>query len=152
MATAHYKGSADFIYDPADASETVHTLAIPLLISPRSGFLNESRSQRFESWNADMTQREVFTIGDPVYEIEAVIRMDNQPALIQSMMEYALNEDVTIRYRPDGATEYPLKVLNAGGENGRIVITPDTERFAFGEWQCRFRARRVDGSDFSGLF
>lgn len=152
MATSHYKGSADIIYDPPDASETVHVLAVPILISPRQGFTARSRTQRFEAWTPTLTEREVFTLTDPVYEIEGWIRMDDQYDSLETMLEYALNDDVTLRYRPDGATEYPMKILSAGGDNGEVVITPDTERFAFGEWQARIVGRRVDGSSFSGLF
>ena len=151
MATAHYKGNADILYTPLGGTAAVHTLAIPVLISPQQGFTLRSRSRRWESWNADRTEREVFTVGDPVHEMEGWIRMDNEPASLEAMFEEALNNDVTLKYRPDGSTEYPLKILSAGGDNGEIVITPDTERFAFGEWQCRFMARRVDGGDLSGL-
>jgi hypothetical protein len=148
MASAHLKGTARINYTPPGGGDTTHLLAVPLLeIEPVDA------TTRYEWWSADMRSRSVVTVGGGVYELHATIRMENQPALLKTMLRHALNSDVTLTYRTvGGGTAYPVKlvaVIGAGpGESG---VRPDRDRHGFGEWESRVHLRRVDGSTLDGL-
>lgn len=151
MATSHYKGSADILYTPQGGTQQTHLLAIPLLVSAPEGFRSRRRRRYFEAWKDDFTEREVFTIGSEVDEIEARLRMDDDPTGVRSMLREAFDNDVTLIYRPDGSTEYPSLLVSAGGEPGQIVLFPDPDRYGYGEWACNLVLRRVDGGDYEAL-
>lgn len=151
MATAHKKGNADIVYTPLGGTQAIHVLALPLLVSPRENFMNTRGRTRFEGWNADGTEREVFKVGQAVDEIEARVRMEDDPAGLKTVLAEALENNITLTYRPDGSTEYPALLVSAGGRDGGIRIFPDPDRFGFGEWAANLVLRRVDGGDFDGL-
>lgn len=155
MATTQIKGNWDIEYTPQGGSSTVHTLAIPLRRAPDARFKNVRRKRRWEVWNDDFTEREVFTLGSTaVDEITVVIRMDDEPDLLKDMLTEALENDVTINIRPNGSggTSYPCKVVRIpGASSGEIPVFPDRERYAYGEYEVPMVLRRVDGGTFEGL-
>lgn len=155
MATSQYKGTADILYTPLGGTQLQHLLAVPLLVTPRQGFRSTRRKRRWEVWNDDWTERETFVLGSTaVDEINGIIRMDNEPAALRSLLTEALDNNVSITYRPAGASgaSYPCLVVGIlGAQEHEIVLTPDRDRFAFGEWQVGLHLRRVDGGTFEGL-
>lgn len=153
MSTVQLKGTADILYTPQGGSPTVHTLAIPLLVSRVQEFTNRSNARVFEAWKADLTARETFTIGSVVDEIDCVLRMDDEPSSLRTMFREAVENDVTLTYRPTGSggDTYPAKVVSAGGGPGQVVVVPDREMFGGGMHEVSFRFRRVDGGTFAGL-
>lgn len=153
MATAHLKGAAVLAYTPIGGYETVHLLAVPLLRSQAWGFRSTRRRRRWEAWSADFTEREVFTLGAAVDEIAALIRFENEPDLLRTLLAVALEENATVTYYPTGMDDdgYPLKVVLVDGAADEIVLQPDRDRFAFGEWEVALVLRRVDGGTLEGL-
>lgn len=152
MASAHLYGLAELEAD-VGVYTIVHALAVPLMISPAWGFTSTRRRQRWEAWTADGSQREVFVLGQAVHEIQALVRFENEPEQLRSILVAGLEEDATLLYRPHGplGEEYPLKLLAAGGAPGDVTLKPDRERFALGEWEVALVLRRVDGGDLEQL-
>lgn len=155
MATKAIVGSADFTYTAqGSTSGSTHQLAAPLLISPSEGFVSRRLRRTFSAWSADLSIREVFTVGDGVDEIEGRIRFEDEPAQLRTMLKEGLENDVTLTYRPNGSTgsSYPAKLVAVdGNESGKIPLRPDRDRFPLGEYQTSIILRRVDGNDFEGL-
>jgi len=146
MATQALQGSATIKFTPAGGTEIVHTLAVPLKeVEP-----TDPRT-RFEWWSADLRNRNVVTVGGGVREIEATIRMDNQPDQVKQMLRVGLEENGTLTYqRTSGGTEFPAKLVAVVGAEAASV-EPDRDRAGFGEYEARLRLRRVDGGDFDEL-
>ena len=154
MASTQITGNADFQYQPAGLGLQKFLLATPMLIRPAHGTRAVVQARYYEAWNDDGTIRESFTIGDDTEEFIGVIRFDDQPDTLRSMLRYGRLEDVTLNYRPDGGsgTSYPLKVISVGGaEGGRVPIIPDRDTHARGHWEATVRFRRVDGGTLDGL-
>lgn len=154
MASSQKIGSADFTYQPSGLALQTHLLAVPLLIRPAHGTRVETLASYYEAWNDDRTIRESFIIGDEVEQFFGIIRFDDEPTSLRSMLRYGRLENVTLNYRPDGASgsSYPLKVVNVGGaEGGRVPIIPDRDRFLHAEWEASVLFRRVDGGSLDGL-
>lgn len=147
MATAALIGSATITYTPPGGAQVVHQLAAPLLqIEPID------REIRHDWWAADLDNREIVTIGTGVYEIRASIRFENEPDELKALLRTAQRSDVTLYYT-EGSNIYPVRlveVLGAGGDD--TPLTPDRDRYGFGEWECRVHLRRTDGSTLDALF
>lgn len=153
MATSNLDGTGALIeYTPTGGTLTTHTLAIKMLVSPNEGFRIRRKRRLYQAWKADGTARETFKIGSAVFEANFTIRMDDEPDEVEKMLRYGLEDDVTLTYKPDGSTGYPLKVVSvSGGEAGDVEARPDQDRYGYGEYEANFVGRRVDGSDLSGL-
>ena len=133
MATAALIGSATITYTPPGGAQVVHQLAAPLL-------------------QIEPIDREIVTIGTGVYEIRASIRFENEPDELKALLRTAQRSDVTLYYT-EGSNIYPVRlveVLGAGGDD--TPLTPDRDRYGFGEWECRVHLRRTDGSTLDALF
>ena len=145
MATAQLKGTARFEYTSLESSTTItHLLAVPLLqVAP------VTRRQRFDWWSADLTTREVVTVGDGVAEVFATIRCENDPAGLVAMLRAALDQDVELTYfmAYEDSEGFPVHVVAIVGASGDdIPLEPDPDRFGFGEYLVRVQLRRTDGS------
>lgn len=155
MATAQLYGLAEIGYTPLEEyDEVVHLLAVPLMINPAWGFRSTRRRRRWEAWNADFTEREVFVLGAAVHEIGAIIRFENQPDDLRELLRAGLEDNVTLHYRPYGpyGVEYDCLLIQAGdGDQDAITLLPDRERFALGEYEVSIVLRTVDGSTFESL-
>lgn len=155
MATRQLYGQAEIEYTPAAGYDpVVHTLAVPLLRNPSWGFQLRDNLRRWESWNADGTEREVFVLGQATSEVRALIRFENQPELLLDLLRAGLRDNVELKYRPHGpaGSEYPCLLVAVGdGAADAIQLEPDRERYAWAEWEVAVVLRRVDGGTFEGL-
>ncbi len=153
MATRRFKGDAQITYTPlGDSSEIAHQLAVPLLLSPAQGFRPAQRQRAWRAWNATGSERVTFKLGDPVYEISATIRFDDEPNALMALLDAGLNDNVELTYWPNSGIYFPcLLVAISGAADDEVAILPDRERFGFGEWEVSVLLRRVDGGDFSEL-
>lgn len=160
MATRHLYGEAELEYTPVDGpsgdTPVVHLLAVPLIVSPSFGFANTSRRVVWAPWNADDTEREVFTLGTRVDEITALVRFEDQPEDLHELLRAGLEDDVELVYRPYGsgayAEEYPCKLVQAGGAGpGEVPLRPDRSRWDWREYEVQLLLRRTDGGTFRGL-
>lgn len=151
MATTAITGNAQFSYTPQGGSPTTHTLAVPLKFSPAYGFRYRYRKTRFEAFNSDGTDREVYVLGDATHEIVAEVRYDDEPTALRDMLIEALENNVTLTYSPDGGgTTYPFLLVSVDGDAGEL-ISLDPTRYAFGEYMTRLVLRRVDGGNLDAL-
>jgi len=146
MATQALQGSATIRFTPSGGTEIVHTLAVPLkeleATDPRT---------RFEWWSADLQNRNVIAVGDGVREIEATVRMDNEPDQLKQLLRVGLEENGTLTYqRTSGGTSFPSKLVAVVGADA-VSVEPDRDRGGFGEYEARLRLRRVDGGNFDEL-
>lgn len=153
MATAHLYGNAELEYDGV-SGPVVHLLAVPLMRVPGDGFQLTAGRLRWESWNAEGTEREVFTLGTEVQEVQATVRYENEPAALLELLRTALEEDAELRYRPHGGAglEYPVKLVTVvGAPPGRILLKLDRVRWSLGEYEATLLLRRVDGGTLEGM-
>src|SRR5688500_3409914 len=118
MASRALYGQAEIGYTPLEEyDEVVHLLAVPLMINPAWGFRSARRRRRWEAWNADFTEREVFVLGSAVHEIAAMIRFENQPAQLRALLRAGLEDNVPLFYRPYGpypGDEYECLLVAVG--------------------------------------
>jgi hypothetical protein len=153
MATEHLYGDAELEYD-SGVYTVVHQLAVPLMVVPADSFQLSRGRQRWESWNADDTLREVFVLGTAVSEIQATVRMENDPEGLMQLLVAGLEEDAELTYRPHGplGEEYPCKLVGVvGSQGGRVTLKPDRVRWSLGEYEATLVLRRVDGGTFEQL-
>lgn len=156
MATAHLYGAAEIEYESGVYTVT-HQLAVPLMIAPAWGFQATRQRPRWEAWTADGTERTVFTMGEVTHELQATVRFEDEPEALLALLVAGLEDDATLLYRPYGSAvsgylELPLKLVAVvGAPAGQVLLKPDRERFAFGEYEATLQLRRVDGGDLEGL-
>lgn len=152
MSTRVYKGAAEIEYQPLVGDAVVHLLAVPLLISPASGFTATRRRRLWTAWSADFTERETFTLGTAVDEIIGTVRFDDQPAELRELIRAGLEDDVPMIYRPHGVegNEFPCKlVVVPGAGQDEIPLVPD--RVGYAEYTVPLLLRRVDGGTWDDL-
>lgn len=156
MSTQQLYGLAEIEYTPVDApsaGSVVHLLAVPLMINPSWGFQLTHRKRRWEAWNEDGTEREVFVAGSAVSEIQALIRFENEPEDLLDLLRAGLEDNVVLTYRPYGPGAYQEYdcLLVSVGDSGVIALQPDRDRFSMGEYEVAIVLRRVDGGSFEDL-
>lgn len=152
MATAALKGAATITYTPDGGVSTIHTLAVPLLISPNYGFARSKIRRLWQSWTPDGRTRETWELATGADEIVGMIRFDDEPTKLTTLLEEALYNNVTLTYSPDGVATYDCKLVAIeGAEEGSIQLLPDPQRYGFGEYMVAIRLRLVDGSTWDAL-
>jgi hypothetical protein len=142
MATSALKGASSLKYTPNGGTETTHVLAIPLWdVQPID------RGERHDWWAADLSTREVVTVGDGVRDVLATIRLDNEPLSLKTMLRTALREDTTLTYTQD-SVDYTVRIVAIVGatNSDHVPLQPDRDRLGYGEWEVRIHLRSVDGS------
>lgn len=141
MATAALKGSASLTPDGGSA----HTLAVPL-----RDFEVIDRQPRHEWESADLSARNIVTIGDGVRDLWATIRFENEPGALKTLLRSAIYEDTTVTYQEEsGGATFDCKVIATA--SGDVALQPDRDRYGFGEYEARIHLRRVDGGTFDDL-
>jgi hypothetical protein len=152
MATAHVKGSATLTYTPTGGTETEHLLAVPL--SPVRDLVPSLRRRRWDWWADDLRSREVVSLESDVSEVVATIRLDDEPVELLALIQDALENDLTLTYTPvTSGEDFPVRIVEVVGADGdEVVLTPDRDRYGFGEWEVTLRLRRTDGGTLDGVF
>ena len=144
------KGDAGFKYTlPGPV-----TVTVPLEM-PLRAIHTLDRGVRFEQWNILGSARDVIEVaGSRIREIWAAVRFHRDLAALQDLVYYGLN-DTALSYFPSLAvpgTSFPCKLVAVATATGDAVEFPlDSARFAFAEFELRFRLRRVDGGTFNAL-
>jgi hypothetical protein len=143
MATAHLQGTARL-----QSGSLEHKLAVPLKqITPIHV------RQRHEWWSADNTTRETVALGtDAVQDIEATIRFENQPEALQALLASVLEDGAELEYfKEESGAGIACTVVAVNGGDGAISLSPDPDRYGYGEWACRVRLRAVGSDDWSSI-
>jgi hypothetical protein len=149
MATSALKGNASIVYDLpiSPFGQVTHQLAAQLL-----QVRVIDRRARYDWWAEDLMTREVVTVGAGVKEIMASVRFENEPDELRELLRLALQYDVELSYTQDSVV-YPVHLVSVEGANSadETPLTPDRDRYGFGEWECRVHLRRIDGGSLDGL-
>lgn len=148
MATAALKGSASFSYTPYGTFTVLtHGLAIPLY-----NIRIMDRRVRYDWWAEDLNTREVVNIGDGVREIQATIRLDNEPTELRYMLQQALQYDLVLTYTAStGSFPVRLVAVLEAADADETPLVPDRDRYGYGEWECRVHLRRTDGGTLDAI-
>jgi hypothetical protein len=154
MASANRRGTDRITYTPPGTETPVtFLLAVPALIVPVLA-VGSSRVS-FRATSADLSAREVVNLASAARDITLLIRMDDQPAALQAMLEAGWFGNVTLTYRRSAeGTAYPCRLEGGEGlSSDGVRIRPDRDRGRMKEWEAGpLHLRRVDGGTFAGLF
>lgn len=95
----------------------------------------------------DGTTREVFSVGNPIHEVEATIKFDHAPESLIQMLAAGARGD-TLTFYPDVANAGQSYQVEQVEPAGRQVARLSEVRGIFQEFDVTFRFRKADGTAF----
>lgn len=133
-----------------DSASTARTLALTEPVKWRQGSYGRLRS-RYRSVGLDQRTVAVETLPDGAEIVTGRIRFIGGADLddLIDMLEDGA-DGILLTYEDPNANIYPNLALEESGP--LVAITPDADRFGFGEWEATVTLRATDGGSLRTLF